>query len=225
MRSLIVGSALSVLTCMVVSPALAGTLESAPGLLSALPRHDPWRVNWLPVVSEETVATSTVPPLLLHPAVQEQAGAQPVHAAAVEHSDAYQTRAKIHKFASFATIPLFATELALGQSLYNNTDRGWKKGMHGAVGAGIVGLFGVNTILGSWNLFGEGWQDKGRGLRLLHGLLMMAADAGFVATSMSTPSRHRILTFQADQSTHRNLALASIGVGTTGYLVMLLGSH
>ena len=39
---------------------------------------------------------------------------QPVHAAAVEHTDGYQTRAKIHKIASFATLPLFAAELALG---------------------------------------------------------------------------------------------------------------
>ena len=41
-----------------------------------------------------------------------------LHAAAVQHSDAYQTRAKIHKYASYATLPLFAGELALGQSLF-----------------------------------------------------------------------------------------------------------
>ena len=46
--------------------------------------------------------------------------AQPLHPVAVEHSDAYQTRAKIHKYASFATLPLFGTELVLGQSLYTD---------------------------------------------------------------------------------------------------------
>jgi len=48
-----------------------------------------------------------------------QADTQPVHAVAVEHSDAYQTRAKIHRVASYATLPLFAAELALGASIYN----------------------------------------------------------------------------------------------------------
>src|SRR5262245_60693951 len=64
------------------------------------------------------------------------------HPAAIPYSDAYQTRLKIHKYASYATLPLFATQLALGQSLYNNPNEGGaKKGLHGAVGAGIVGLF------------------------------------------------------------------------------------
>jgi hypothetical protein len=76
-----------------------------------------------------------------------------------------------------------------------------------------------------WNLFGESWNDSGRGMRLVHGLLMIAADAGFVATSMSTPSEHRGLSFEADRDTHRNLALTSIGVGTAGYLIMLIGNH
>jgi hypothetical protein len=54
---------------------------------------------------------------------------------------------------------------------------------------------------------------------------MMAADAGFVATSMSTPSEHRGFTFVADRDTHRNLAFTSIGLGTAGYLIMLIGNH
>ena len=75
---------------------------------------------------------------------------------------AFEARSKIHKFASFATLPLFGVQLALGQSLYNgtgNTDA--KKGAHAVVGAGIVGLFGVNTVTGVWNMFGaEGRRDK-----------------------------------------------------------------
>ena len=51
------------------------------------------------------------------PAVSLAQDPQPLHAAVVEHSDAYRTRAKIHKVASFATLPLFAAEVALGQSL------------------------------------------------------------------------------------------------------------
>ena len=39
---------------------------------------------------------------------------------AIEYSDAYGVRLSIHHYASYATIPLFAAEFALGQSLYNN---------------------------------------------------------------------------------------------------------
>ena len=55
---------------------------------------------------------------------------------AVEYSDAYYTRAKIHKYASFATLPLFATEVALGQTIYNdpNANSSAAKGAHIAVG-------------------------------------------------------------------------------------------
>ena len=204
--------------------AAAGTLDENVTFFTPQPARDVWRVDWLSHDSDAAHVTTTGR-IALHPAFM-QAADQPVHAVAVEHSDAYLTRAKIHRYASYATLPLFAAELALGASIYNGATRGdWKKGMHGVVGAGIVSLFGVNTVTGAWNLFGEGWHDKGRPLRLLHGLLMMAADAGFAATSMSTPSQRRGFTFVADRNTHRNLALASVGLGTTGYLVMLFGNH
>lgn len=78
-------------------------------------------------------------------------------------------------------------------------------------------------------MFGEGWSDKdGRTLRLVHGLLMMAADAGFVATAASGPNsegRRGALTFETDRVTHRNIAIASISVGTAGYLLMLITNH
>jgi hypothetical protein len=158
----------------------------------------------------------------------EQEPAQPLHAAAVEHSDAYQTRAKIHKYASFATLPLFAAEVALGQSLATGTESNGKKTAHAVVGTGIIGLFAVNTVTGAWNMFGEGRQDtEGRGLRLAHGLLMMAADVMFVVTTAAAPSSHRegTVTFNSDPTTHRNLAIASVSVGTVGYLIMLFGNH
>ena len=155
--------------------------------------------------------------------------AQPLHAAAVTYSDAYQTRKKIHKYASFATLPLFGIELALGQSLYNDSTRDSRQGLHAAVGAGIVGLFAVNTVTGAWNMFGEGWSDHdGRTLRLVHGLLMMAADVGFVATVATGPNSHstrQALTFETNKVTHRNIAIASISVATVGYLIMLFGNH
>jgi hypothetical protein len=54
---------------------------------------------------------------------------------------------------------------------------------------------------------------------MIHGFLMIAANAGFVATAASAPSEHNRNTFERDRNTHRNIAIASIGIGTTGYLL------
>ena len=223
---------LAVAVLLLVSSAASATSFEVPvSLAPGAAAHNPWASFWLPSAYSVDAPAAVSRPLFGMPAPAfAQADPQPVHAAAVEHSDAYQTRAKIHKIASFATLPLFAAEVALGQSLYNDVSNpGTRKAAHAAVGAGIIGLFGVNTVTGAWNLFGEGRQDKqGRTLRLVHGLLMMAADAGFLATWAAGPnsegSRHA-LTYEADKTTHRNLAIASISVGTAGYLLMLFGNH
>jgi hypothetical protein len=154
---------------------------------------------------------------------------QLLHAAAIEHSAAYETRAKIHRYASLATLPLFGTELMLGQSLYNGNGGGSKRGAHAAVGATIAGLFAVNTVTGAWNMFGEGRSDpNNKKLRLLHGLLMMAADAGFMATAASAPDgegERGSGDASSGRATHRSIAIASISMGTVGYLAMLFGNR
>ena len=217
-----------------VSSARADVIDAPRVLFTTPTSHDPWRIDWLALGEaqlphQRTLSLSAT--LVQQPADQAQPPSnQPVHAVAIQHSDAYLTRAKIHKYASFATLPLFATEVILGQSLFNeSTPAGSKRGIHAAVGAGIFGLFGVNTVTGAWNLFGEGWQEKdGRTLRLVHGLLMMAADVGFVGTWATGPHSGRLrtaLNFESQKTTHRNVAIASISVGTAGYLLMLLGNH
>jgi hypothetical protein len=222
MRSLI----LSLTTVsLVAASAAADPIDLSSSLFSTRPVRTLSHMSW-PSCTDEAVravpALSLGSPATLLP----QDSAQAVHAVAIEHSDAYQTRARIHKYASFATLPLFAAELALGQSLDGSNDG--KKGAHAVVGAGIVGLFGVNTVTGAWNMFGEGRRDtEGRTLRLVHGLLMMAADVGFLATTASAPStgQNGALTFEASRATHRNLAIASVSVGTAGYLMMLFGNR
>ena len=226
MRSLTVGVLAALLGA---SSAWADPIDRSWSLASTRSVPTPWRLSW-PSCGDTTIRAVPALSLAFPSMLLQQSDAQPLHAAAIEHSDAYQTRAKIHKYASFATLPLFAAEIALGQSLYNTpTNTGGKKGAHAVVGAGIVGLFGVNTVTGAWNLFGEGWQDTdGRTLRLVHGLLMMAADAGFLATTASGPNsggRNGALTFDTDKVKHRNLAIASISVATAGYLIMLFGNH
>ena len=158
--------------------------------------------------------------------------ASPVHPGAITYSDGYLLRAKIHKYASFATLPLFATEVALGQSLYNDdpASADSKKGAHIAVGTGIIGLFGVNAVTGVWNMVEDRHNPKGHTLRLVHGLLMLTANAGFVATAATGPHHQGGRRFstpippsEADKALHRNLAFGSIAVGTVGYTIMLFG--
>jgi hypothetical protein len=213
--------------------AASPTASASPEFSLAPVQHakDVWHVSW---TTPDPVAA---PAPTLHFDLGDEAtsvdpGDQTVRRrpVVIEYSDAYRKRLKIHKYASFAMLPLFAAELAIGQSLYNSSANvGGKRTAHGWIGAGIMGLFGLNTVTGAWNMFGEGRKDpNGRTLRLVHGLLMMAADVGFVATTRSGPNsrsfRHA-LTFETDKVTHRNIAVASMSVATVGYLIMLLGNR
>ena len=171
-------------------------------------------------VAATSVAPLTIPASAFFNAMQD-AGTPPPKA--FEYSDAYRTRAKIHKIASFATLPLFATEAVVGQSLYDNPTSG-KKNAHLAVAAGIGTLFGINTVTGVWNLV-EARQDPNHaGRRWAHGLLMLGADAGFLATAALGPSEHEF-EGEGSRSTHRAVAFTSISVATAGYLIMLFGGH
>lgn len=144
---------------------------------------------------------------------------------AIEYSDAYYTRAKIHKYASFATLPLFATEVALGQNIYNdpNANRSAVKGAHIAVGSAITGLFAVNTVTGVWNMWESRHEPSHHKLKLVHGILMLGADAGFVASFASGPNG-RGATIDVDKQRHRTIALTSMGLATASYLLMLFGN-
>ena len=221
---------------LVVAPGSAWA-DSASPLWPTARTHDPLRVCWLEPCAQAPASRAADAPRLpavlpvIAPDADDDPQSSPPPPRAIEYSDAYRTRLKIHKYASFATLPLFAGEYALGQSMFNNTpaDSSSKRGVHAALGAGIMGLFAVNTVTGAWNLFGEGRKDPhGRTLRLVHGLLMMVADAGFVATSLSGPnSRHQsgAQTYESQKVTHRNLAVFSVSVGTGGYLLMLFGNR
>jgi hypothetical protein len=145
----------------------------------------------------------------------------------VEYSEGYKVRAKIHKIASFATLPLFVANYVVGQDLYNHPgESDSKKGLHGGLAATTGVLFGVNTVTGAWNLW-EGRKDPShRSLRMAHGILMMAADVGFLATGMLVPDSEGPYTdYTSRRSTHRTVALTSMGIATVGYVIMLFGGH
>jgi hypothetical protein len=149
---------------------------------------------------------------------------------AFEYSEGYQTRLKIHKYASYATLPLFVAQFAVGQKLYNGNGSDGTRTAHGILAGGTAVLFGLNTVTGVWNL-SEGRKDPSHHTkRMVHGILMAVADAGFLATGIMTP-HHREheeggFTFVENggtsPSTHRAVALTSMGIATVAYLMMLI---
>jgi hypothetical protein len=151
------------------------------------------------------------------------------------YSDAYHTRAKIHRYASFATLPLFVTEGFLGQSLYSNPTQA-KKSAHLAVATGIGTLFGINGVTGVWNMIEARKDPNGHTKRTIHGILMLAASGGFFATAATGPHELEnhggeggsnggsgVYGYSGSASLHRGIAFTSIGLATASYLIMLFG--
>ena len=92
------------------------------------------------------------------------------------------------------------------------------------VAGGIGALFAVDTVTGVWNLVESRKDPDKRGRRLLHGVLMLSADAGFLATAALGPeSEHGEI--EGSRSTHRAVAFTSIGLASAGYLIMLFGGN
>src|SRR5689334_24886400 len=91
---------------------------------------------------------------------------------AIEYSDSYYARLTIHRYGSYAMLPLFAAEYSLGQNLMNDASPpSWMKPSHSLVAGGIGVLFGVNTITGVWNLWESRQDPAGRTRRILHSVL------------------------------------------------------
>jgi hypothetical protein len=143
---------------------------------------------------------------------------------AIQYSDAYYTRLAIHRYASYAELPLFAAEYALGQKLLDDVRDGRRgssgtRSAHSAVAVGLGALFAVNTVTGVWNMIEARHDPAGRTRRNLHVVTMLLADAGFVWTA-SLAGGAKESEHGADR--HRNAALASIGVATASTLMMWL---
>jgi hypothetical protein len=211
-------------------------LLSVPAAAQTAAPISPLTISFLPAASASPAVTG--PALRLDDAVAPATGEDTMAAAAAaqsprpvafEYSDAYNVRARIHRIASFATLPLFATEAIVGESLYTNPTPG-KRTTHLVVAGAIAGLFGINSVTGVWNLLEARHDPEGRGRRLAHGILMLAADAGFLATAMTGPGHeheHGMSTpvYRRSPATHRAIAFASISTASVGYVLMLFGGH
>ena len=143
---------------------------------------------------------------------------------AIEYSSGYHTRLKIHKFASFAMVPFFIGSYVTGQKLANGDAPDWARRWHGPFAAGTGILFGVNTITGVWNLWESRKDPAGRTKRWIHGLMFLAADAGFTYVAMSAPHREREFGGTGTISSvnnHRTVALVSMGLSVSSWGLML----
>lgn len=137
---------------------------------------------------------------------------------AIEYSDAYATRLEIHKIGSYLMLPMFGTEYYLGERLIQGKASRTERSVHVGVAAGIGALFAVNTVTGAWNLWDSRKDPAGRKKRILHSVLMAAADAGFALAAGSAGDDDE--GGGDDANTHKAIALTSIGISTVGTALM-----
>ena len=161
-------------------------------------------------------------PVGLVPAAPDAAAADTGRPRAVVYSDAYGTRLTIHRYASYATLPVFAAEYVLGNKLVHARDRGQPRPdgvrtAHAAVAVGLGALFAVNTVTGAWNWWDARHDPNGRARRTVHSVLMLAADAGFAAAGALADNARTPHSYK-----HRNVSLASMGVAIGGGAMMYL---
>ena len=151
---------------------------------------------------------------------------------AIEYSDWYARRLAIHRWASYTELPLFAGEVVIGNRLITKRNRGEDtgnlKGQHLAIASGLGALFAVNTLTGAWNWWDSRNDPSNGKLRTVHTVLMLAADAGFLATAALGGGAG-----EGDEgeggggeggggnaNAHRAAAYTSFGLATVGTLIM-----
>ena len=154
---------------------------------------------------------------------------------AIEYSDWYGRRLTIHRWGSYAMIPLFVAQYALGDKLTKARDRGERassstRNLHSIAAGGVAALFGINTITGAWNMWDARHDPNGRTLRTIHGITMLVADAGFVATGALAEDAGEDEGNEGGEdergsNTHRNVAVASMGVSVLGTVIMWFGQR
>lgn len=153
---------------------------------------------------------------------------------AIEVSDAYALRLKIHRYGSYTMLPLFATQFVLGTKLLHQREAiidGTRQEpvshslnrAHLYTALGVGTLFVSNTTTGLWNLYDNRKNPEHRGIRNAHVLTMLLADAGFVVTGrMGVNGKNGTI---QDVRRHHNVAIASMGVATIGASMMWFLDH
>ena len=204
---------------------VALVLLSIPGSLPTLPpvAADTVQAPPVPVVAPVPIPAALLPtgvgfgagPLALQDTTKRK------RTTAVEYSSFYNTRLTIHQVLSWTMLPLFALQYASGNQIleYGDAAPDWAKDVHGPTAAALAGVFAVNTITGAWNLWDSRKDPAGRTRRYVHSALMFIADAGFVYTGSLADEAE---SDPEAREQHRNVAIASMGVATASWLMMLI---
>jgi hypothetical protein len=206
-------------TALIAALMLAPSADSVPRAVSSLPAA----AGPDTTPSADSVALSAALRLVPPAAVPDTTPRR--RPRAVEVSDAYEVRLRIHRYASYSMIPLFALQSIAGNQLYQSggPQPTWADNLHKAGAAGLGALFTVNTVTGVWNLWDSRAQTEGRGKRWLHSGLMLASDVGFTyaGVKLSQDAKRS----QAKRMEHRRVAYISMGTALAGYATMLFGKH
>ncbi len=182
-------------------------------------------------------ATPTTRSLLANPPIGVSASddsAKHKRPRAIEVSDAYALRLKIHRYGSYTMLPLFATQYVLGTKLLNEREdivsgertepvNSTLRRAHLFTALGVGTLFVSNTTTGLLNLYDNRKNSEHRGIRTAHALTMLLADVGFVVTGrMGVNGKNGTV---QDTRRHHNVAIASMSVATIGASMMWFLDH
>lgn len=138
----------------------------------------------------------------------------------VELSDWYYRRLTLHRYISYATIPVFAAQWAAGSVIFPDPRNApqWAKNTHDAGADLLMGMFTVNTVTGAWNWWDSRSQEKGRALRTVHALMMLTADGIFTYAGSTVANEAE--TSLEKRRLHRTLALVGTGITVGNGLMM-----
>lgn len=196
---------------------LVQALSLAPTVanVSSLPLSD----ELAPAALEFPAASPTADAVSLRPAL--------LPPQAVGLSDGYYTRLDIHRYASYAVVPLFVLEYVAGQKLLEKGSAAplWAEKVHKPAAYAVAGIFILNTATGLINYSEARKIRQGKKRRAWHTALMLAADAGFVYSIAKAPSTAKIDARIAagkvgGWTPHKASAIASMSVSTLAYLMM-----
>lgn len=140
---------------------------------------------------------------------------------AVEYGAGYSTRRRIHRITSYAMIPLFVGAYVTGNQLikHRNDPPGWATALHRPIALATGVVFAANTVTGVWNLWASRKDPAGQTKRTVHGLLFVAASAGFVYAG--TALADDVQDGSDPNRFHRTVAVASMGISAVSWGMMI----
>lgn len=231
-------------TAVPAAPAVAANRSESGPTATAEPHFDLWR----PPAMQASSDAPRLPLMLALPGMNDgrrssvvgrpavsPSDSQQSRPVLVDYSDAYYTRLTIHKWASWTMLPLFGLEYYTGTQLYKQglAAPRWERTIHKPVAVTLAGLFALNTVTGVWNLWDGRKDPDGRVWRTTHGLLMLLADAGFVATALTAPHfRTQSGVYgpgsslsggygHGNERLHKQIAISSMVVAVVSWVMML----